>query len=102
MVILPTIPDKIKEPRLRESWNRSGTTLVAKHFVRTRWNLQLGYNLQFLIVGILDNTSFVSQYAYFAHDFPRFQRPWGSKYPTIRYLPKTIITIPNMETLNTL
>ena len=27
--------------------------------------------------------------------------PRGSKYPTIRYLPKTIITIPNMETLNT-
>ena len=26
----------------------------------------------------------------------------GSKYPTVRHLPKTIITIPNTETLNTL
>ena len=29
----------------------------------------------------------------------RVQVPQGSKCPTIRYLPKTIITIPNMETL---
>ena len=28
--------------------------------------------------------------------------PLGPKYPTIRYLPKTIITIPEIETLNTL
>ena len=28
--------------------------------------------------------------------------PEGSKYPTIMYLPKTILRIPNMETLSTL
>ena len=27
--------------------------------------------------------------------------PQGSKYPTLRYLPRTIIAIPIMETLNT-
>ena len=36
-----------------------------------------------------------------AHQKALKNNPKGTKYPTIRYLPKTIITIPNMETPNT-